>query len=160
VAAKRDRLARDVVVAAAVERLAQAAGARVATADGTSSENTPEAFLMRTIMDAFAQYERLLIKARTKAALGVKSNRGELVGSVPFGYELAADGVRLEPNHLEQCAIIRIRELRDMGLPYRKVVEQMAREGWKPRGQQWHLKTVQRILAQPRANGTIGGAQA
>src|SRR5713101_118682 len=42
VAGKRDRIARDVVVAATVERLAQDVGARVVTADGVSADDTPE----------------------------------------------------------------------------------------------------------------------
>ena len=41
-AAKRDRIARDVVVAATIERLVADAGARVVTADGVSAEQTPE----------------------------------------------------------------------------------------------------------------------
>jgi len=33
-------------------------------------------------VDVFAQYERAVIRARTRAALGVKKARGERVGSV------------------------------------------------------------------------------
>lgn len=54
VAGKRDRIARDVVVAATVERLAQDVGARVVTRDGLSADDTPEGVLMRTLMYAFA----------------------------------------------------------------------------------------------------------
>ncbi len=71
--AKRDRLARDVVVAAMVDRLAERHGARVLAADGTGNGDGPEAMLMRGIVDVFAQYERALIRARTKAALAVKA---------------------------------------------------------------------------------------
>ena len=87
VAAKRDRIARDVVVAATVEQLARDAGARVVTADGVTVEDTPEGRLMRTLMDAFAEYERALIRARTKAALAVKRTRQERVsGRAPVGF--------------------------------------------------------------------------
>jgi len=45
--AKCDRLARDVVVAAMVERLAERQGARVLTADGTGNTEGPKGMLMR-----------------------------------------------------------------------------------------------------------------
>jgi DNA invertase Pin-like site-specific DNA recombinase len=41
VVAKRDRIARDVVLAAGVERAASKAGARVISADGTGNGDTP-----------------------------------------------------------------------------------------------------------------------
>ena len=85
VVAKRDRLARDVLVAAMVERLCQREGARIQSADGTGNGDSPEAKLLRTMIDAFAAYERALIRARTRAALAAKKARGERVGGVPYG---------------------------------------------------------------------------
>ena len=43
---------------------------------------TGEAQLMRGIVDLFAQYERAIIRTRTKAALAVKIARGERVGGI------------------------------------------------------------------------------
>jgi hypothetical protein len=51
---------------------------------------------MRRLIDSFAEYERLIIGARTKSAPAAKRARGERVGALPFGYRLAADGVQLE----------------------------------------------------------------
>lgn len=85
VVAKRDRLARDVLTAALVERLCGRKGARVVAADGVANGDGPEAALMRTLLDAFAAYERALIRARTRAALAVKKSRGERTGGVPMG---------------------------------------------------------------------------
>lgn len=53
--AKRDRLARDVVVAALIERDVAAAGARVAAADGAGNGATPSDALMRGMLDLFAR---------------------------------------------------------------------------------------------------------
>jgi len=61
---KRDRLARDVIVAAMIERLAHKAGAQVVAADGTANGDSPESQLMRRMIDAFAEYERALIRSR------------------------------------------------------------------------------------------------
>jgi DNA invertase Pin-like site-specific DNA recombinase len=49
--AKRDRLARDVMVAAMVERLAARVGASVVSAAGEGEGNDPASQLMRTIVD-------------------------------------------------------------------------------------------------------------
>lgn len=45
---------------------------------------------MRRIVDAFVEYERLVIRARTRAALTVKRSRGERIGGIPYGHQLAA----------------------------------------------------------------------
>lgn len=147
--AKRDRLARDVVVAAVVEQLAASCGAQVLAADGVGNGEGPEAALMRTITTAFAAYERALIGLRTRVALGRKRLRGEkLGGEVPYGTRLAEDGVHLEPDPLEAPVVARARELRAQGLTLRAVGQVLAGEGFVPRGgRAWHPQTVARIVA-------------
>jgi DNA invertase Pin-like site-specific DNA recombinase len=120
VAAKRDRIARDVVVAATVEKMAQEAGAAVVTADGVCAADTPEGALMRGLLDLFAAYERACIRARTRAALAVKRARGEHVGgSRPFGF--CVQGGKLLAVEREQATIRRARELSVSGLSLRRV---------------------------------------
>lgn len=144
--AKRDRLARDVLVAAMAERLVERQGARVLAADGTGNGEGPEAALLRGIVDVFAQYERALIRARTRAALGVKRQRGELVGSVPLGRRLAGDGVHLEPDPMEAAAVERARILRRGGASYAEIAERLTAEGHAPRGAKWYAMTVARMV--------------
>jgi DNA invertase Pin-like site-specific DNA recombinase len=68
--AKRDRLGRDVLNVAMIERLVERRGARVYSAAGEGTDDdTPTGKLMRQIIDAFAEYERALIRARTRAAM-------------------------------------------------------------------------------------------
>lgn len=150
VAAKRDRIARDTVIAAMVEQAAQKAGALLTTADGASDGLGPEGALMRGIVDVFAAYERGVIKSRTKAALGVKRARGERVGQIPFGYALAADGVHLTEDANEQSTIERIRSLRASGLSLRAVTTECDRLGLVSRaGKSFMLTSIANIL---RAN--------
>jgi len=145
--AKRDRLARDTMLAAMVERLVEREGATVRTADATSDGNEPEAVLMRRIVDAFAEYERLLIKARTRAALAVKRSRGERTGDIPYGFQLAADGVHLEPLPTEQAVVASVRDARVAGMSLRGIREHLAAEGFTPRsGGRWHIQTIANIL--------------
>ena len=115
--AKRDRLGRDVIAVAMIERLVTKRGARVVSAagEGTDSDD-PSAMLMRRLIDSFAEYERLIISARTRAALDAKRRRGERVsGLVPFGYTLGRDGRTLEANAEEASVIETIRILREQG---------------------------------------------
>jgi site-specific DNA recombinase len=147
--AKIDRLARNAALASLIAGELSKSGAAVASADGVGNEDTPESELIRGIFAQFAQYERSLIRARTKAALAAKKRRGEIVGQVPYGFRLAADGVHLEPDPTEQAVIERMRELRVRGLSYRQIVRELnaagiparTKHGRKEAGR-WHLPIV------------------
>jgi len=129
--ARRDRLARDVVVAAMVERLAERHGARVlalmeaATAPDLSRADAPD-------RRCFSAYERQIIKGRIRAAMKVKRERNEFVGEAPIGFQLAPDGYTLATHQGEQTALERIREHRAAGLPLRAIVERLNAEGFPP----------------------------
>jgi site-specific DNA recombinase len=147
VVAKRDRIARDVVLAAGVERAVRIAGARVVSAIGEGNGDSPADAFIRTVIDGAAQYEHGLIRARTCAALAVKRARGERVGAVPFGLALDADGVRLVADEREQATIARARELRASGLSLRAAAAQLAAEGYASRaGRQFLAQQVARML--------------
>jgi DNA invertase Pin-like site-specific DNA recombinase len=146
IVAKRDRLARDTLVAAMVERIVEREGARVLAADGTANGDGPEAAMMRGIIDVFASYERAMIKARTKAALGVKRARGERIGQLPFGYRLAADGVHLERDRDEQRVLAEMLRLREAGRSIRAIADQLNALERPARGNRWHATSVARIL--------------
>jgi DNA invertase Pin-like site-specific DNA recombinase len=152
VAAKRDRIARDQVVAALVERATNASGAIVRTTDGSSDVAGPEGTMMRGIVDVFAAYEREVIKARTKAALGVKKARGERVGEVPYGFRVAADGVHLEEHPGEQQVLALVHELRTMGLSQRAIAATLEAAGMLSRaGKPFGQTQVARMLARGSA---------
>lgn len=144
--AKRDRLARDVMVAAMVERMAARVGARVQSADGAGDGEGPEALLMRRMIDAFAEYERAIIRARTRAALASKKGRGELTGTAPVGTRRGTDGVHLEADPAEAEAVAMIRELKAAGLSVRGIAAQLEARGVPCRGGRWHPTTVARVL--------------
>jgi len=145
--AKRDRLAREPMVSAMAEAAAGRVGARVVSAAGEGTDgNGPADVLMRRMVDAFAEYERLIIGARTKAALAVKRAKGQRVGSVPYGYRLADDGTHLEPDEPEQRTVALVRRYRDKGLTLRAIGQRLHRKGILPRsGKRWHPQTVARI---------------
>jgi len=147
VVAKRDRLARDVLTAALVERLCERHGARLQSADGTGNGDSPEAQLMRNMVAAFAMYERALIRSRTKAALAAKKARGERVGGVPYGFR--DEGGKLVEDEREQAVVARARELRADGRSLRAVAAALVADGHTPRnGKKWHVQVLKRIVEQ------------
>ena len=150
--AKRDRLARDTLAAAMLERLVERTGSRILAADGCGNGDGPEGLLMRRMVDAFAEYERALIRARTRVAMQVKKAKGELVGAVPYGFHLASDGVSLVPDEAEGAVVALVRELRAEGLSLRKIAARLTEKGLIPRaGGSWHHQTVANIAG--AANG-------
>jgi len=122
VVAKRDRLARDVIVAAVVERMFEKAGATIVSADGIGDGDGPEAALMRRILDAFAEYERAIIRARTRAALKVKRARGEaLCQYAPIGTKIV-DG-KLSVDEREAETVELAKQLRGEGRTLNQIAE-------------------------------------
>lgn len=156
IVAKRDRIARDYLVAGWVDLEVARAGARLISAagEGTDSDE-PMAKVMRGIVDLFAQYERDMIRARTAAALRAKRARGEKTGgAVPFGYRVACvtvtDGSErktLVADKGEQAAIARARELHAQGLGLRRIASALAADGFTGRGgRRLAATTVARLL--------------
>jgi DNA invertase Pin-like site-specific DNA recombinase len=148
VVAKRDRLARDVIASAMIERLAERNGARVVSAAGEGTDgDDPSSMLMRRMVDAFAEYERRIIIARTRAALAVKKSRKERTGSVPFGASLAADGRMLLENGSERAIIEEARRLRERGLSLRRVASRLGKLGMVSRsGKPFGAKQIARMI--------------
>ena len=146
VAAKRDRIARDTMLATLIVRQVEALGAHLVTADGVPGDDTPEARLIRGILDLFAEYERALIRARTRAGLQAKRKRGEYTGgSAPYGWRLNGDG-RLHEDAGEQRILRRIEEWRAEGIGVPTIARRLNQAGTPARGGAWHVKTVQRVL--------------
>ena len=124
--AKRDRIGRDPIVNAMIERAVERKKARLISASGdVKDDNDPSSILMRRMVDAFAEYERLIIGARTKAALQVKKRKGERVGHIPYGFKLCEDGIHLEEDIEEQYNLKLIRRMRSQGMTFRKIAEEM-----------------------------------
>jgi site-specific DNA recombinase len=103
--------------------------------------------MMLNMIMSVSQWEREVIGERTRAALQHKKARGERVGTIPYGYCLAADGVHLEPHLGEQRIVALIGELRGAGMSLRGIVDALNRQGEPAaRGQRWHLTSVARLI--------------
>ena len=129
--AKRDRLARDVMLSGWIRKEVSKHGAEILSAagEGTGADD-PASVLMGQIIDAFAEYERGVIATRTKSAMDQKRQRGEyLGGKVPFGYQLDESGRYLVDDPDEQRVIALIGDLRLDGLSLRQIGRELESRG-------------------------------
>lgn len=148
VVAKRDRLARDTVVAGLIERAAKTCGATVVSADGVGNGDDAASQFMKSVIDAAAEYERALIRGRTRAALAAKKVKRELTGSVPYGYRLDVDGVHLLEDEAEQAVIAWVRGSRAAGMSLRMIARELERQGMLSRnGKVFAATSINRMVA-------------
>ncbi len=89
----------------------------------------------------------------TRDALQTKIAKGERVGKIRFGYDLAIDGKTLVRNTREQEAICQMREWRAQGKTYRDLVKMVEDLGidTKEGNRVWLPMTIRRILCRPIA---------
>lgn len=158
VVARRDRLGRDLVLVAILERMVEDRGARIVSAAGEGSDlDGPSGTLIRTILDAVAQYERALIALRTSAALAARRRAGKRYTQDVYGFRVNAEG-GLDPIPREQEALGKMREYRTEGFSYRFIADYLNRWAYKPkRGRKWHASSVRSVLlTAEKHNGTEG----
>jgi DNA invertase Pin-like site-specific DNA recombinase len=148
IVAKRDRLGRDPIVVAMIEAAVARKGARIVSGAGEGTETDgPTDVLMRRIVDAFAEYEMLIIKTRTKAARSAMKKRGERVGNVHYGFEVGSDGVHLVECPAEQAVLAEIREMRAAGMSLLAISSELNRRGISRRGGgSWDHGFISRLL--------------
>lgn len=146
--AKRDRIGRDPIVNAMIERAVERKKARLVSASGdVNDSNDPSSILMKRMVDAFAEYERLIIGARTKAALQVKKKRNERIGYVPYGYKLCTDNVHVEIDEFEQKILSMIRQAREFGVSFRDIAIDLNEMKYYNRfNRPWNHVSITRVM--------------
>jgi DNA invertase Pin-like site-specific DNA recombinase len=145
--AKLDRLTRSVKdLAELLERFTRRGVSLVSVAESLDT-GTAAGRLVLNIMVSVSQWEREAIGERTRDAMRHKRANGERVGTVPFGYRMAGDGVHLESDHAEQGIISRIRELKTAGYTTRQIAAELNRQGFSTRRRTaWRFQYVAEAL--------------
>ena len=111
--------------------------------------STPAGKFTVTIRAGLAEYVRNEIAQKTRDALQFKKAKGERVGSVPFGFRVAGDGVHLVPDEHEQRVLQTVKKLRQAGHSLRGIVQQLDKKGLHNRRTgtgTWHLTSIARIV--------------
>ena len=105
------------------------------------------------MLATLAEFERDQIAERTKSALAHKRSKGERIGTVPFGSDLANDGIKLQANAAEVEAIGLINELRAAGLSLRTIADELTRRQipTKKGNARWSHTAIQAILTRKAA---------
>ena len=145
--AKLDRLTRSVKdLAELLERFTRRGVSLVSVAESLDT-GTAAGRLVLNIMTAVSQWEREAIGERTRDAMHHKRANGERVGTVPFGYRMAADALHLEADPAEQGILSRIRELKTAGHTTRQIADELNRQGFTTRrGTAWRFQYVAEAL--------------
>ena len=105
------------------------------------------------LLASLAEFERDQVSERTKMALAHKKWRGERVGRVPLGFELAADGKTLVPVAAELAVVKLVAELWAKGMSLRAIAAELDRQGVPTKAGQgkWQRSTIQRLVARGAA---------
>ena len=81
-------------------------------------------------------------------AMQFKKTQGQRVGAVPYGFDLADNGVHLRSNPDEQAVITHAKALRTHGLSLRKIAAELQRQGFRARkGGIFQSEQIRRMVA-------------
>ena len=143
------RLARSTKDTLTIADRLERAGADLASLSEKIDTTSAAGKMVFRMLAVLAEFERDLVSERTTVAMQHKRNQGERVGTVPYGFELCADGVQLRRNDDEQRVLELINELRADGFTLRAIAAELNRRGitTKKGNNVWKVSSVQRILA-------------
>lgn len=139
--ARSDRLARDTLISLTAHRLTP-----ILSADNVANSDSPTDALLRTLLASVAEYERSLIRLRTKQALASLASQGKRTGTIPYGFSIDSHN-HLIPDPQESHVISLIRSLSKEGHSQRKILEILHTLKIHSRAHTpFHLSQVQNIL--------------
>ena len=129
------------------ERLAKSGADLVSLSEKIDTTSAAGKMVFR-MLAVLAEFERDQISERTASAMQHKKGKRELVGAVPYGFDLAADGVNLVENEVEQDVIQQARDLHTGGMSLRKVAAELQRRGFSARnGGLFQATQISRMVA-------------
>jgi len=158
---KLDRLCRSVYLAEIIERAVAKRRARIVSIAGegaslSEQDDNDEAWLIRRILQTFAEYQRRVTAARTKAAMLRHQRTGRRMSDkAPFGFQTDPDNPkRLVEVPEEQETIDLIADLREEGHGARAIARRLNEAEIPCRDATlWRHQQVQRVLN--RLNGRV-----
>ncbi len=146
------RLARSTKDTIAIGERLDRAGADLVSLSEKIDTTTAAGKMVFRMLAVMAEFERDQVAERTRFAMSHKKRKGERVGTIPFGFDLASDGCTLVENASELEAVDAMRELRALGFSYRKIATEIGRRGFvtKQHLATWSHTSIQSILSRAR----------
>ena len=143
--AKRDRIARDVLNNAVIEKMVANKKASIVSADGAGNGDDAAAALMRNLLAAMAAYEKALASAHTKAAMKAMKKAGKVYGQVPWGSR--RDGNRLVADPGEMLLVQEVKVMRLEKRTWSSIAEQLnAAARFNRSGRPWSVQNLSQIV--------------
>jgi DNA invertase Pin-like site-specific DNA recombinase len=137
------RLARSTKDTINIAEQLDAAGADLVSLSERIDTTSAAGRMVFRMLAVLSEFERDLVSERTASALAHKRSKGERVGNVPFGYEVAPDGVRLVEVPAEQATVAVIQTRRGRGETYRAIAAHLNGKGVPAKGGgRWHPQAV------------------
>lgn len=145
---KLDRLTRSVAdLGTLLDRYFKEGGFELASVVEKIDTTTSGGRLTLNILTSVAQWEREVISERISSAMQHMKREGKRTGYIPFGMQLAEDGVHLMEHEKEQRVLKLIREKRKQGLSLRQIATWLNLEQIANRGRLWSAMTVRSKLS-------------
>ncbi len=119
------RLARSTKDTIAIGEQLDKAGADLVSLSEKIDTTSAAGKMIFRMLAVMAEFEKDQISERTTMALRHKKSRGQRVGTIPYGFDLAPDGKTLLQNASEQKVIAEIRRLREIGYTYRDIAAEL-----------------------------------
>lgn len=144
-----DRLARDVLLCEMVLKEIADKGALAVSMNGEGTDSqTPEGTFIRQIFQAFAQYQRAVIRSKTAAAMRRHQKNGRRMSEkTPYGWHRdPTDVAQMVRDPTEQQHIEEICEAYREGDSLRSIARTMENRNEPCRGGTWHHATIKSIL--------------
>lgn len=144
---KPDRLARSEEIAT-IKYLVRQKEAKLEYVDGTKVDSQDiQSIMVECMKNMFATYEKFQISSRTKKALKERKDRNERYGSLPYGFTVAEDGIRLTMDEREQEILSMMITLFNQGVSIRRIPTELANLGMMNRkGNPFQHMTIWKIL--------------
>jgi len=141
------RLARSTKDTIAIGEKLDHAGADLVSLSEKIDTTSAAGKMIFRMLAVMAEFEKDQISERTKMAMHHKKSKGERVGSIPFGFDVAGDGATLIRNEAEQAAIVLIAKLRSVGETYQSIATELERREvlTKNGKSKWQPMTVRNI---------------
>lgn len=144
-----DRLFRDTRKALIFKHMLSMKGVALrSTTEEAACGGTPEADLMEKIFLAIAEYQRLIICARTRIKMRQHQANGRRMSAIPpYGWTIdSTDRSKLVPCPKEQAVIRQIVRHRKEGHGFRAIARRLNQTGTPARAAAWNHMAIKRIL--------------